>query len=36
MPLSGIGITPGAGAVYNELSALTRRAFIPQIGRAHV
>lgn len=31
MPLSGIGITPGAGAVYNELSALTRRAFIPRV-----
>lgn len=31
MPLSGIGITPGSGAIYNELNALTRRAFIPRV-----
>jgi len=31
MPLSGIGITPGSGAVFNELNALTRRAFIPRV-----
>ena len=30
MPISNTGVVPG-GAVYNELTALTRRAFIPRV-----
>lgn len=31
MPLPGTGIAPAAGAVFNEITALTRRAFSPRI-----
>ncbi len=31
MPLPGIGVAPAAGALYNELNAVTRRAFIPRL-----
>ena len=31
MPLPGIGVVPAAGALYNELSAVTRRAFVPRL-----
>lgn len=31
MPLSGIGIVPPAGAIFNELSAVTRRAFVRKL-----
>ncbi len=31
MPLPGLGIVPAAGSVYNELTAVTRRAFIPRL-----
>lgn len=31
MPLPGIGVAPPAGALYNELSAVTRRAFVPRL-----
>lgn len=30
MPIPNQGITPG-GAIYNELSSLTRRAFMPRV-----
>lgn len=31
MPLPGLGIAPAAGSLYNELSAVTRRAFVPRL-----
>lgn len=31
MPLPGIGVAPSAGSLYNELSAVTRRAFVPRL-----
>ena len=31
MPLPGIGVAPQAGSLYNELAAVTRRAFVPRL-----
>ena len=31
MPLPGIGVAPQAGALFSELAAVTRRAFIPRL-----
>jgi hypothetical protein len=31
LPLPGIGVSPSAGALYNELTATTRRAFVPRL-----
>lgn len=31
MPLPGIGLAPAAGSLYTELSAVTRRAFVPRL-----
>ena len=31
MPLPGLGVAPAAGALYNELAAATRRAFVPRL-----
>lgn len=31
MPLPGIGVAPAAGSLYNELNAVTRRAFVPRL-----
>lgn len=31
MPISGSGAVPGAGSVFNELNAVTRRAFVPNL-----
>jgi hypothetical protein len=31
MPLPGIGAAPAAGALYNELASVTRRAFVPRL-----
>lgn len=31
MPLPGIGVAPGSGSLYNELSATTRRALVPRL-----
>ena len=31
MPLPGIGVAPQSGALYNELAATTRRAFVPRL-----
>jgi hypothetical protein len=31
MPLPGLGAAPAAGGLYNELSATTRRAFVPKL-----
>ena len=31
MPLPGIGVVPAAGSLYTELSAVTRRAFVPKL-----
>lgn len=31
MPIAGIGVVPPAGGLYNELTAVTRRAFIPRL-----
>lgn len=31
MPLPGIGVAPAAGSLYTELSAVTRRAFVPRL-----
>lgn len=31
MPIPGTGIVPQAGGIYNELTSLTRRAFIPRV-----
>ena len=31
MPLPGIGVAPASGSLYNELAAVTRRAFVPKL-----
>ena len=31
MPLPGLGVAPAAGSLYTELSAVTRRAFVPKL-----
>jgi hypothetical protein len=31
LPLPGLGVAPAAGALYNELAAATRRAFVPRL-----
>lgn len=31
MPLPGLGVAPAAGSLYNELAAVTRRAFVPRL-----
>lgn len=31
MPLPGIGVAPAAGALYTELTSVTRRAFVPRL-----
>lgn len=31
MPLPGIGVAPAAGSLFNELAAVTRRAFVPRL-----
>ena len=31
MSLPGIGVAPAAGSLYNELAAVTRRAFVPRL-----
>lgn len=31
MPISGNGAVPGPGSIYNELTAVTRRAFVPNL-----
>jgi hypothetical protein len=31
MPLPGIGVAPAAGALYQELSSVNRRAFVPKL-----
>jgi hypothetical protein len=31
MPLPGTGVAPAAGSLYQELSAVTRRAFVPRL-----
>ena len=31
MPLPGIGVAPQSGALYNELTAVNRRAFVPRL-----
>lgn len=31
MPISGTGMVPAAGGVYDELAAVTRRAFVPKL-----
>src|ERR1700675_2355099 len=31
MPLPGLGVSPAAGSLYTELSAVTRRAFVPRL-----
>ncbi len=31
MPISGTGIVPSAGGLYNELTAVNRRAFVPRL-----
>ncbi len=31
MALPGLGVAPAAGALFNELSAVTRRAFVPRL-----
>jgi hypothetical protein len=31
MPIPGTGVVPAAGAIYNELTAVNRRAFIPRL-----
>jgi hypothetical protein len=31
LPLPGIGVAPAAGSLYNELAAVTRRAFVPKL-----
>jgi len=31
MPLPGLGVAPAAGSLYSELSAVTRRAFVPRL-----
>lgn len=31
MPIAGQGMVPASGAIYNELAAVTRRAFVPKL-----
>lgn len=31
MPISGTGMVPASGDIYNELAAVTRRAFVPKL-----
>lgn len=31
MPLPGLGVAPASGSLYTELSAVTRRAFVPRL-----
>ncbi len=31
MPLPGTGVVPASGSIYNELTATTRRAFVPRL-----
>lgn len=31
MPLPGLGVAPAAGSIYNELAAVTRRAYVPKL-----
>src|ERR1700687_3885793 len=31
MPLPGLGVAPAAGSLFSELSAVTRRAFVPRL-----
>ena len=31
MPIAGTGIVPPSGGIYNELAAVTRRAFVPRL-----
>lgn len=31
MPIAGTGMVPGSGEIFNELAAITRRAFIPKL-----
>ena len=31
MPLPGLGVVPSSGGLYNELTATTRRAYIPRL-----
>src|SRR5258706_12123253 len=31
MPLPGIGVAPASGSLYTELTAATRRAFVPRL-----
>jgi hypothetical protein len=31
MPIAGTGMVPAAGGIYNELTAVTRRAFVPKM-----
>jgi len=31
VPLPGLGVAPQSGALYNELAAVTRRAFVPRL-----
>ncbi len=31
MPLPGLGVAPASGSLYSELSAVTRRAFVPRL-----
>jgi hypothetical protein len=31
LPLPGLGVAPAAGSLYTELSAVTRRAFVPRL-----
>lgn len=31
MPLPGLGVSPGAGSLYQELTAVTRRAYVPRL-----
>lgn len=31
MPIAGTGVVPASGSIYNELTAVTRRAFVPRL-----
>ena len=31
MPLPGLGVSPGAGALFSELTSITRRCFVPRL-----
>lgn len=31
MPIAGTGLAPASGAIFNELAAITRRAFVPKL-----